>query len=205
MGKKRHWGMVPPSLRYGVASPPSLYCGVAGKQVSGGGKRQRTGALQDAPRRRGHLRPAGQTREILNPISPNGRDTGNSGNTGFIEHTSLSRRLAKPSRQTREIAAYRQTSRIIVNQSCLESCYISKESCIIVLNRVKNKESFFQKVPRVRCQVSGARFRASGGRVRLGPDARFEMWDDINEGEGDGSEQVPIHADRAVRTPRRDV
>jgi len=130
---------IPRGRRFQVAGvPPSLRCGV------GGEKRQRTGAVQDASRRRGDLRPTGQTREILNSISPNGRDTGNSGNTGFIEHTSLSRRLAKPSRQTREIAAYRQTSRIIVNQSCLESCYISKESCIIVLNRGKIRNPFFR-------------------------------------------------------------
>ena len=46
--------------------------------------------------------------------------------------------------QTREIVKYRDISGNIVNPSCLVSCYFSKESCIIVLSRVKNKESFFR-------------------------------------------------------------
>ena len=47
-------------------------------------------------------------------------------------------------RETREIVDYREKLRFIVFKSCFESCYFSKESCIIVLYRVKNKESFFR-------------------------------------------------------------
>jgi len=50
------------------------------------------------------------------------------------------------SRQTRDIGSYRRKSCFIALKSCLESCYFSKESCIIVLYRGKNKESFFPDV-----------------------------------------------------------
>ena len=113
-------------------------------RVPGWGKRQGTGAVQDALRGTGDHWRVWETHEILNSVFKKGRHTANTGNTGFFEHTTLSRRLANPSRQTREIEAHRQKSRIIVNQSCLGSCYFLKESCIIVLYRVKNKESFFR-------------------------------------------------------------
>ena len=146
------------------------YVSGVGCQVSGGEKRQGTGAVQDALRGRGDLRQTGETHEILNSIPPNGRDTGNTGNTGFFEHTSLSRRLSNPSRQTREIEAHRHKAGYIVNQSCLESCYISKGSCIIVLYRVNNKESFFWH--RVLLQISPKTSGQSFGRPAQKPPAR---------------------------------
>jgi len=51
--------------------------------------------------------------------------------------------LHDASRQTREIEGHRGKSSFIALISCLGSCYFSKESCIIVFNRSKNKESFF--------------------------------------------------------------
>ena len=102
------------------------------------GKRQGTGAVQDALRGTGDHWRVWETHEIMNSVFKKGWNTANTGNTGFFEHTSLSRRLSKPSRQTREIEAHREKSCKIVNQSCLESC-------LIVLYRVKNKESFFPK------------------------------------------------------------
>jgi len=140
-----------------VGVPPSLRCGV------GGEKRQRTGAVQDALRGRGDLRPAGQTREILNSIFQNGCDTGNSGNTGFFEHTSLSRRLSNPSRQTREIEAHRHKSRFIVLNRVSESCQFPKQSCIIVINRGKNKESLFSST---RLDVGGYAKRRARRQAR---------------------------------------
>ena len=55
--------------------------------------------------------------------------------------------LCLPPRKKREIVDHREKSTYIVNQSCFASCYFSKESCIIVLHRVKNKKSFFPMNP----------------------------------------------------------
>ena len=49
--------------------------------------------------------------------------------------------------RTREIVDHREKPRFIVFKSCFASCYFPKESCIIVLYRVKNKESFFSTTP----------------------------------------------------------
>ena len=59
--------------------------------------------------------------------------------------------------KTREIEGHRGTSSFIVNQSCLGSCHFSKESCKIVHNRGKNKESFFRLILLIACVAKQAR------------------------------------------------
>ena len=146
---------IPRGRRFQVAGvPPSLRCGVGGK------KRQRTGAVQDALRGRGDHWRVWETYEILNSVFKNGRDTGN---TGYFEHTSLSRRLSNPSRQTREIGAHRHKSRFIVLNRVSESCQFPKQSCIIVINRGKNKESLFSST---RLDVGGYAKRRARRQAR---------------------------------------
>jgi len=49
--------------------------------------------------------------------------------------------------ETQKIEDNPEISQFIVFKSCFASCYFSKESCIIVLYRVKNKKSFFGAPP----------------------------------------------------------
>jgi len=93
-----------------------------GKQVAGGEKRQRAGAVQDALRGTGDHWRVWETHEILNSVIKKGRNTAN---TGLFEHTTLSRRLANHSRQTREIQPHRGKSSFIVFNRVSENPYKS--------------------------------------------------------------------------------